>query len=185
MLATMHGKEAAIAPVLLERLGLALSTAPDLDTDTLGTFTGEIPRTGAMRDAAVAKARLGMAATGLPIGIASEGSYGPHPHVPSTASGIEIMVLVDDTPIYDHAFAATIDKLGPYFDRTDFPDQALIVKPSEARIEAGPTYKGLGGRSIIDAYSSPMIRWAAKLLPGGLPIRTSRACTTGSRPTPP
>lgn len=127
MLATMHGKEAAIAPVLLERLGLALSTAPDLDTDTLGTFTGEIPRTGAMRDAAVAKARLGMAATGLPIGIASEGSYGPHPHVPSTASGIEIMVLVDDTrgivvsevlvedtPLYDHAFAATIDKLGPY-----------------------------------------------------------------------
>ncbi len=25
-----------------------------------------------------------------------------------------------------------------------------------------------GGRSIIDAYSFPMIRWAAKLLPGGL-----------------
>jgi glutathione S-transferase len=25
-----------------------------------------------------------------------------------------------------------------------------------------------GGRSIIDAYSFPMIRWAIKLLPGGL-----------------
>ena len=109
-----------------------------------------------MRDAAVAKARLGMAATGLPIGIASEGSYGPHPHVPSTAGGIEIMVLVDDTrgivvsevlvedtPIYDHAFAATMDELGPYFDRTGFPDQALIVNSSEARIEAGPIYKSL------------------------------------------
>ena len=43
VLATMHGKEAAIAPVLLERLGLAVSTAPDLDSDALGTFTGEIP----------------------------------------------------------------------------------------------------------------------------------------------
>ncbi len=25
-----------------------------------------------------------------------------------------------------------------------------------------------GGRSVIDAYSFPMIRWAIKLLPGGL-----------------
>lgn len=156
VLATMHGKESAIAPVLLKRLGLAVSTAPDLDTDALGTFTGEIPRAGAMRDAAVAKARLGMAATGLAIGIASEGSYGRHPHVPLIAGGIEIMVLVDDTrgivvsevlvedtPIYDHAFAATMDELGPYFDRTGFPDQALIVKPFDTRIEAGAIYKGL------------------------------------------
>jgi glutathione S-transferase len=27
-----------------------------------------------------------------------------------------------------------------------------------------------GGRSVIDAYSFPMIRWAAKLLPGGLKV---------------
>jgi hypothetical protein len=38
-----------------------------------------------------------MVATGLPIGIASEGSYGPHPHVPLMARGIGLMVLVDDT----------------------------------------------------------------------------------------
>lgn len=182
MLATMHGKEAAIAPVLLERLGLALSTAPDLDTDALGTFTGEIRRTGAMRDAAVAKARLGMAATGLPIGIASEGSYGPHPHVPSTAGGIEIMVLVDDTrgivvsevlvedtPIYDHAFAATMDELGPYFDRTGFPDQALIVKPSEARIEAGPIYKGLRCK---DDLAQAITRCAARSSDGRALVQT-------------
>lgn len=73
VLANMHGKDTAIAPVLRARLGLVVTTAPDLDTDVLGTFTGEIPRAGTIRE--VAKARLGMAATGLPIGIASEGSY--------------------------------------------------------------------------------------------------------------
>ncbi|AWZ20879.1 Glutathione S-transferase [Roseovarius sp. AK1035] len=26
----------------------------------------------------------------------------------------------------------------------------------------------LGGRSVIDAYAFPMIRWGAKILPGGL-----------------
>lgn len=65
VLATMHGKQAAIAPVLFDRLGLVVSTAPDLDTDQLGTFTGERPRAGTMRETAIAKAKLGMAATGL------------------------------------------------------------------------------------------------------------------------
>ena len=60
VLATMHGKETAIAPVLLGRLGLVVTTAPNIDTDALGTFTGEIPRAGTIREAAVAKARLGM-----------------------------------------------------------------------------------------------------------------------------
>lgn len=156
VLATMHGKEKAIAPVLRGHLGLAVSTVPDLDTDALGTFTGEIPCAGTIHEAAVAKARLGMVATGLPIGIANEGSYGAHPHIPFVAGRIELMVLVDDTrgivvsevliedePVFDHALAATIDELGPYLARIRFPDHALIVKSSPTRIEAGPVCKGL------------------------------------------
>ena len=66
-LATMHGKEAAIAPAFRDRLGLVLETPQVIDTDALGTFTGEIPRVGSMRKTAIAKARLGMAATGLAL----------------------------------------------------------------------------------------------------------------------
>jgi hypothetical protein len=88
VIATMHGKEAAVAPVLLARLGLVVTTAANLDTDALGTFTGEIPRAGTIREAAISKARLGMTATGLPIGIASEGSYGPHPNIPFIPGGV-------------------------------------------------------------------------------------------------
>lgn len=164
VLATMHGKQAAIAPVLFDRLGLSVSTAADLDTDALGTFTGEVPRAGTIREAAIAKARLGMKATGLTIGIASEGSYGPHPHVSFIAGGIELMVLIDDirgivvtehliddVPMFAHAFVRVADELTDFLDRIGFPDQAVIVKPAEGKseCEGRPIHKGLRRREEL------------------------------------
>jgi len=96
VLATMHGKEAAVQPPFRDCLGLSVWTPPGLDTDALGTFTGETRRLGTITKTALVKARLGMAAASASIAIASEGSYGPHPHMPFVAVGIEIMVLVDD-----------------------------------------------------------------------------------------
>ena len=78
-LATMHAKERAIAPPILKELGAELVVPEQIDTDALGTFSGEIERQGTMGEVAVRKARLGMAATDLKIGVASEGTYGPHP----------------------------------------------------------------------------------------------------------
>jgi hypothetical protein len=156
VIATMHGKEAAVAPVLLARLGIVVTTAPNLDTDALGTFTGEIPRAGTIREAAISKARLGMTATGLPIGIASEGSYGPHPNIPFIPGGVELMVLVDsarglvvaehlieDEPMFGHAFAKSTDDVKTFLDRIGFPEHALIVKAAEAGGDGGPIHKGL------------------------------------------
>ena len=43
-IATMHGKEAAIAPVLQQRLGVRCVLPPDdFDSDRFGTFSGEVP----------------------------------------------------------------------------------------------------------------------------------------------
>jgi len=78
----MHGKERAIARPIFHHLGLALKPAMNLDTDQLGTFSGEIPRRGALLEVALRKARLGMRAPGLPLGLAGEGTFGPHPAVP-------------------------------------------------------------------------------------------------------
>ncbi len=163
VLATMHGKEQAIAPVLRDRLGLTVSTAPGIDTDALGTFTGEIPRAGTIREAAIAKARLGMKATGLTIGLASEGSYGLHPQIPFIPGGVELMVLVDDTrgivvsehliddaPVFGHVFAAVGDDLTPFLDRVGFPDHALIVKPADTKDGSRHIHKGLRDRSVLE-----------------------------------
>ena len=82
VLATMHGKEAAFAPVLADRLGLDLIVPGGIDTDALGTFTGEIARQGSIGETARAKAVLGLSIAGGDLALASEGAYGPHPQIP-------------------------------------------------------------------------------------------------------
>ena len=92
-LATRHGKEATIAPPLAA-LGIEVRVA-DVDTDAFGTFTGEVRRPGDMLETAIAKARAGMRATGLDLGLASEGAFGGALGG-FAADATELLVLVDD-----------------------------------------------------------------------------------------
>lgn len=96
MLATMHGKERAIAPLAARFLGLDVQVAEGLDTDAFGTFSREIARTATPRDAA--RAKIAAAFRLMPqarAGLASEGSFGPHPALPFAALGRELVLLVD------------------------------------------------------------------------------------------
>lgn len=94
-IATMHGKEEVIAPILADSLGLHVTVAHGIDTDALGTFTGETPRAGSARDAAFAKARLALRhMPDAAFGIGSEGSFSPHPYFPFGTVGRELVVLL-------------------------------------------------------------------------------------------
>lgn len=139
----MHGKEGAIAPPLLSGLGLHVTPTSGLDTDQFGTFSGEIPRLGTMGEVAVRKARLGMAATGLPLGLASEGTFGPHPLIPFFPVGRELLMFVDEErgitvsesllaegTNYDHLVVGPGEVLGSFLDRIGFPSHALLVRPN-------------------------------------------------------
>lgn len=79
MLLTQHGKEKVIARELEATLGCRLERLGDNDTDRLGTFTREVPRPGTQLEAARRKARIGMELSGSPLGLGSEGAFGPHP----------------------------------------------------------------------------------------------------------
>ena len=153
VVATMHGKERAIGPALESQLGMGVVVPPDIDTDTLGTFTGEIPRAGSMRDAALAKARLGMRLANVRIGIASEGSFGPHPAIPFIPAATELLLLVDnergiivtehvltERTNFDHLVVAPDDDLQPFLSRVRFPSHAMIVRPNSG---LGPIHKGI------------------------------------------
>ena len=59
VLTTKHEKAKAIALQLKAALGLKLETV-EVDTDVLGTFTGEIEREGTPKETAIKKARLGL-----------------------------------------------------------------------------------------------------------------------------
>lgn len=93
VLATKHDKLPLVAPPLAA-VGVKVTGVAD-NTDQLGTFTEEVRRPGTPLETAVAKARLGMAATGSALGLASEGSIGPHPASPFLTADIEVVVLVD------------------------------------------------------------------------------------------
>ncbi|MFO1039279.1 MAG: DUF6671 family protein [Geminicoccaceae bacterium] len=141
-LGSMHGKERAIAAPLRRALGASLIVPSGIDTDAYGTFTGEVERYGTMLEAARAKARLAMAATGLPLGIASEGSYGPHPYLPLVAGGTELVLFIDDIrgleirealvvkrTNFDSQVCAPGDDIEGFLTRARFPTHALVVQP--------------------------------------------------------
>ncbi|MHB1051693.1 MAG: DUF6671 family protein [Thiobacillus sp.] len=95
-LLTQHGKEAVIAPVLDGALGCRVERVSGFDTDTLGTFTRDIPRAGNQLEAARRKARIGMELSGLPLGLASEGAFGPDPMAGLFPWNVELLLFIDD-----------------------------------------------------------------------------------------
>lgn len=94
-LATQQGKQRALSRPLLHGLGLTLCHADTLNTDRLGSFAGEEARPADARTTCRRKAEAAMEAMGLDLGIASEGSFGPHPMVPVLPIGQEWLTLVD------------------------------------------------------------------------------------------
>jgi hypothetical protein len=94
LLASQHQKEVAIAPPF-EKILNANMFVVDFDTDKFGTFTGEVPRLNAPLETCILKAKTCAHETNYPYAIASEGSFGPHPHIPFLPFSHEIMVFVD------------------------------------------------------------------------------------------
>lgn len=151
VLATMHGKETVMAPLLEAGLGVHVVVAEGLNTDAFGTFSGEISRQGTPLDAARRKIKAALDATGQTLGIASEGSFGPHPALPFFYADAELVLLVDretgrewtgEAVSTDTNFGAsdvrTWEEIEEFAHRARFPDHGLILKG-----ENGALVKGL------------------------------------------
>ncbi len=161
VLATKHDKLPLIAPPLEAAVGLRVE-AVAVDTDALGTFTGDILRQGSPLDTAIAKARLGMNAAGRPLGLASEGSIGPDPSMPLVHSDREIVVLVDDKKgivvweshsSWDVVASSTSvgpdEDLGLFLSQARFPGHLLIVRPNCGALH--PIHKGIASLAHLTA----------------------------------
>jgi len=144
MIATMHDKEKAIGPPFLDLLGLKLIKAT-IDTDQLGTFTGEVERKGDALTCVRQKCELALKGSQLSIGLASEGSFGPHPFVPFVSCDHEILYFIDHerkfvlyqskistkTNYCTEAFSDP-QRLKTFCDQALFPSHALIVRPHKS-----------------------------------------------------
>ena len=160
VLSTMHDKLPLIAPAMGAAVGLDVRDV-HVDTDQLGTFSGDVARRGTPWETAVAKARLGMRAAGIRLGLASEGSIGPPPGLAFVIAARELVVLVDEergiivgeTAIgYDIiTIAADIapgDDIESLLQRGGFPEHGMIIRPAAGPL--APLHKGIHDRSGLD-----------------------------------
>jgi hypothetical protein len=141
VLATMHGKERVIAPLLERALGLRVRVSDSIDTDRFGTFSRDVERTGSQLDAARAKIAAAFAdAPDAQVALASEGSFGPHPYIPFLPFAREIVVLADrasglelighhasPTTNFSHAVVSDVGAARAFADRAQFPEHGVIV----------------------------------------------------------
>jgi hypothetical protein len=95
IIATKHSKEKVIAPLLEQALGVFCFVQDGFDTDTLGTFTGEIERELDPISTARQKCLMAMEASNCDLGIASEGSFGSHPSMFFVSADDEFLIFVD------------------------------------------------------------------------------------------
>jgi len=93
VIATKHHKESVIATLFENELGVKCFVPNDFDTDLLGTFSGEIERKDSAVDTVKKKCLLAMEQTNCDLGIASEGSFGPHPILFMASANEELLVL--------------------------------------------------------------------------------------------
>ncbi|AXK60918.1 DUF6671 family protein [Candidatus Chromulinivorax destructor] len=141
VLTTKHEKSRAIAPSFLNILSAQVVEC-SLDTDQLGTFSGEIERKGSALDCAKIKCELGLNLTGSLYGLSSEGSFGPHPYIPFIPCNHEILYFIDRQRGFDIHLSLISEKtnytmqsldsiksLDAFCKRALFPSHALIVSP--------------------------------------------------------
>jgi len=138
---TQHGKQDLVKPPLESALGCELVHTDAYDTDQLGTFTREIARPGAQLDAARRKAQIGMALTGAPVGIASEGVFGSDPFGGFMPWNSELLLWLDpeqnlEVTGFAHGPAqslyrtvAGLDELLRFAEDAKFPGHHLVMRP--------------------------------------------------------
>jgi hypothetical protein len=156
VLATMHQKEKAIAPVLEAELGIQVIVPQNFNTDAFGTFTREIQRPGTQIAAARLKAEKALELTGENLVIASEGSFAPHPSTPLISSNREIVILLDKKhnleiigeefsleTNHQHIVVESVEQALHFADKIGFPAHGLVVMFSESPQSNQQIIKGI------------------------------------------
>lgn len=159
-LTSKHQKSVAIAPAF-KKILMAEVIACELDTDQLGTFSGEVERKGSALNCARQKCAWGLDSVSGLYGLSSEGSFGPHPQIPFVASDYEILYFVDrergfeiyesmvsEKTNYHMDFVSSIEALHDFAKKALFPSHALIIKA--AREDYRFVAKGLSTHSELE-----------------------------------
>lgn len=144
VIATKHHKEKVISPIIEKKLRVNCFIPNDLDTDELGTFSGEVERKNDPLSTVRTKCLMAMKSAGCDLGIASEGSFGPHPALFFIPADDEILILIDkknkleivvreistETNFNGQLIENRI-QLKEFADKIKFPTHGIIAKKSQ------------------------------------------------------
>jgi hypothetical protein len=144
LIATKHEKERVIAPILEKELGVKCFVVPDIDTDKLGTFSGEVERKDDPITTARKKCLMAMELSNCDLAVASEGSFGPHPTIYFIPSDDEFLLFIDtknDLEIsvrelsietnFNGSEIKTEKELKEFAANSNFPSHGLILRKSK------------------------------------------------------
>jgi hypothetical protein len=138
---TMHEKESAVLPSLDGVQGLNIQTIKHINTDILGTFSGEIERQKDPLQTAIDKAELAKQFASADLALSSEGAFGPHPSMFFIPADQEWLVLKDlkaDKYWAIHHISTNTnfnsiqpknwDEIADFLSKIQFPSHGIIIK---------------------------------------------------------
>lgn len=163
LIATKHHKEIIIAPIFEKELEVVCFTSAIFDTDSLGTFSGEVER----KDDALTTLRnkcIGASnANKCDLVLASEGSFGAHPSIFFAHANEEIVMLKDfknDLEIvakeisletnFNGKIISTQSELMTFAEQVNFPSHGIILKPGEKNYSK--IHKGIVSKDHLIQY---------------------------------
>jgi len=173
-LGTMHQKEKVMAPLFRKELGITISVPKKFDTDMFGTFTLDTKRPADQKQTAILKAEAAMKLLDLDIGIASEGSFGPHPTIPFATVNTEIVVFIDsklDLKVFggsiepvtyaQNTMANNLDEVMKFAKLIDFPKHGLVIRKAEKNYQ--DMIKGITSKTELAEVATRLLAKYNKL----------------------
>lgn len=166
-IATMHGKEQVIAPILSDTFQVKCEV-PTINTDLFGTFSGEIERSASFIATARKKCIAAMDQSGLQLAIANEGSFGSHPHIPFASANEEIVLLLDkknEIEIWGRSLSTqtnfscqaihSYEEALHFARKVGFPLHGLIIRDKEG--SHNKIHKGVNDPAVFKKIVSEML----------------------------
>lgn len=139
-----HQKERVLAPLFEGEIRANVFVGDGFDTDSFGTFSGKVTREKNPLETLKKKCRAGLDWFGIDMGVASEGSFGPHPFIPFITANEEWIIFMDtqhNIEIIERSIStetnfnrAKIEHLGELFafvKTAGFPEHGIILKDAE------------------------------------------------------
>ena len=174
ILTTKHAKSIAIAPPFWEKLKASVLEYV-VDTDQLGTFSGEVERTGNALECARRKCAWSLEKLGdkVEFALASEGSFGPHPFIPFLPCNQEILYFIDrkhgfhlhlshlsERTNYRMQTVDSLELLQAFAADVCFPSHALIIRPN-GRESTMPVFKGVDSQAALEEAFKESLKHSA------------------------